>query len=110
MAQISEPHREQNISNEITKKMLATQNVIRSKFRKAYAHRIEQEKKQAIRPVLAVSSTHLGPTTTIKTTDSPNELCERLRKLISTMREDDVKQIEEAKAIINKLREQGVLV
>lgn len=126
--QNSETHQEKNDANEIKMKMIATQNVIKSKFSKAKANRIEQENnlKQTMRPLLAVSSTHSRPTTTsTKTADNknrkdinnihfsfnnPNELCERLRIHLSTMSENDVKQEEEMKAIINKLRELEILV
>lgn len=127
--QNSKSHQEENNeANEIKTKMISTQDVIKNKFSKAYANRIEQEKKlkQTMRSLLAVSSTHSrAATTSTKTTDNknnkginhihfsfnnPNELCERLRKLILIMNEDDVKQVEEMNAIINKLRELEILV
>lgn len=47
---------------------------------------------------------------TRKSFNNPNELCERLRILLSTMFEGDVNYVEEINAIIMKLREQEILL
>lgn len=68
---------EGNTSNEITSKLLATQNVMKNKFKKAFANRVEREHnlKQSIAPLIA--------STTINVSDSPEE-SDSLRNLSKT--------------------------
>lgn len=112
----SESLQEEENANAIRKKLIATRNVIKNKFHKAYADRIEHENKlkQTIRPTTTSTKTSADKNNkeidnNIISFNNPNEMCERLRKLISTSCEDDVKQVEEMKAIIKKLHEQEIL-
>lgn len=174
---------DENKSNEIMLKLIATQNVMKNKFKKAYENRLEREYNlnNAMQPLLIASSiedtsssiinenesqqesslqnhsdsvnkTHqlslsaksysnyakksrpatvnLVDIKNIETDlenstgknvniihnliDNPNELCARLRVLLSSLFVDDVKHVEEhveeMKTIINKLHELEILV
>lgn len=145
---------EKTRSNEIISKIAATQNVIKNKFSKAIANRLEHEKNlnQTMQPLLTTSSdgvtslkneseslhdnslrnlsnnnknkTHQfrlatksylnhamqpRPMITAKHDDNANELCDRLRLLLTSMIPGDVEQAEEINAIIMKLRRQGII-
>lgn len=71
-------------SNEIKSKILYTQNIMKNKFEKAFANRLEREHNlnQAMEPLRALTSPTITSTTTtsINENDSPNE-DESLRKL-----------------------------
>lgn len=121
-----------NRSNEIITKLAATQNVIKNKFSKAYANRLEHENNlnQAMQPLfieLVNDTTPLSitkqsrPMTSTKVVDNkncnreagfnnPNELCDRLRILLSAVIVGDVKHVEEMNAIIMKLHELEILL
>lgn len=108
----SESLQEEKNACEIRNKLIATRNVIKKKFRIAYANRIEHEKKQkqAIRPTTtSAGKNNKEIDNNIISFNNPNQMCERLRKLISTACEDDVKQVEEMKTIIKKLHGQEIL-
>lgn len=112
--------REKNVSNEIKMKLATTRNVIRNKFSKAHANRLENENNlnQAMQPLLAESSNDATSQSIANQSQSmsranvivnPNELCERLKILLS-MDASDVKHSEEINTIIAKLRELEILV
>lgn len=136
-------------SNEIISKISATQNVLKNKFSKAIANRLEHEKNlnQTMQPHLATTSlkneseslhdnslrnlsnnsknktqqfrlatkSYLNhaiqsrPMITAKHGDNANELCDRLRLLLTSMIAGDVEQAEEINVIIMKLRRQGII-
>lgn len=138
---------EENVSNEIKIKLAATQDVIKNKFSKAYANRIDGENNlnHVMQPLLmgstndatSLSNTKQSQPMTTKrkdadskicknnpdtsipfiknektihiSNDNPNELCDRLRMLL-TLFTNDVKHAEEINSIINKLRELEILV
>lgn len=133
-----------NGSNET--ELSATRNIIKNKFSKAFANRLEDENNmnQAMQPLLKESLNNAlslsiakqsRPMTTIKADDSkyikknqetsvlyiknakiirksfdnPNELCDRLRTLLSSSMTADAISHEE-NAIIAKLRELEILL
>lgn len=116
----------------IMSQFVNTQNIIRNKFEKAYMNRIKHE--QPLLMNSSIDGASLSTTKqsramkiTAKVSDSknykkdletsvlyinnPNELCERLRILLSTMHADDnAKHVEEIHNIIMKLNELDLLV
>lgn len=120
---------EKNESNEITKKFIQTQNIIKKKFSKAYANRLENENNlnHVMQPILLETSNEtdislstakqVGPMSTkqfvninSKSFNDPNELCDRLRQILSSLTVYDERYIDEMNAIIMKLRELDLLL
>lgn len=113
------------MSNENNTKFIATQNIIKNKYCKAYANRLEHENelKHTIQPIHMVSTndastTHSRPMSTTKEivvdinaeNSNPNKLCEKMRLLLSPMNACDLAHVEEINSIIVKLREQEIIV
>lgn len=109
-----------------------TQNVIRNKFQKAYANRLEHEqdveqsmKSHTVSPLPTPASpiTTTSVTTTIPATTTssdaktnnemqfdPNQLCDKLRVLMNSPVADSLHQKREISFIIKKLRELEIIV
>lgn len=122
---------EENKSNAIITKLIATQNVMKNKFKKAYANRLEGESnlEQSMIPITALTSNEADSSKTVQndslrhssttksylslknpidnTADEANELCDRLRLLLS---DNHMNNEEEINIIIRKLHELDILV
>lgn len=129
---------ELNDSNMNTMKLAATQNVLKNKFSKAYANRLEGENnlEEAMQPLLigilndetsVPLAKHSPPMRSMnvdnrekksgasiqnidKFYNDPNELCEMLRKKLLKMLEGDVKQADMMYSIIMRLRELEIIL
>lgn len=102
--------------NAIMSELSTTQNVLKNKFKKALANRIEREKNlnHAMEPlVVSTTITKLDDSKTIANTDifdNPNQLCNRLRTLIALRFAGNMSNEEEINNIIAKLRKIEILV
>lgn len=67
---------EGNVSNEIMSKLLATQNVMKNKFKKAFSNRLEREHilNQSIAPLIASTKTTINDSETPEESDSLRNL------------------------------------
>lgn len=105
------------------RKLIATQNVIKKKFKKACKHRLEHENdtSHAMKPLAKINpsaSTTLNPTYTepisLKQSTThqhdPNEFCDKLRQLINLQIVGDEKRTPEIADIIANLREHGTVL
>lgn len=120
--------KEKNMSNEIKMKMITVQKIIKNKFKEAYANRIEHENNQLMHPTpmdssndaisqsiakqsrpMTSSKTKVDDSKNYKSSNNANELCNRLRILLS-MTASEPKDNEEMNAIIIKLHELEILV
>lgn len=106
-------------------KLIATQNVIKKKFKKACKHREEHENDTslAMKPLAIINST-ASTTTTLNPTckepisfelntkilHDPNELCDKLRQLINSQIIVDGKRTPEIASIITNLRDHGAVL
>lgn len=109
--------------------LTTTQNVIRNKFKKAYANRLEHEHhvKQTLNQASPLSTTTASPLSTTTTmipankssSDAkannemqfhPNQLCDKLRLLMNSPVADSLYQKREISFIIKKLRELEIIV
>lgn len=105
-------------------KLSVTQNVIRNKFKKACANRLEHEHDvdQAMKPFLMESSNEVTSSSTAALTKNSkevgnekkqynsNELCERLRLLLTSRIVGSVNHTQEINTIISELRELEILI
>lgn len=120
---MSDEKTENNQLHDIKMKLLETQSIIKNKFNKAYANRLEQEDNlfqttstSPLHPVessndaTSLSITKHSINITHNNPNNPNELCDKLRLLLSTMIDGDVKHREEMNAIVTRLRELNILV
>lgn len=117
------------MDQESMSKLSVTQNVIRDKFKKAYANRLEHEHDadQTMKPFLMESSNEAtslstSSTSTLLKKDSKevgrneesqynsNELCKRLRLLLTSRIVGSVDHTPEINTIIAELRELKILV
>lgn len=115
-------------------KLSATRNAIRNKFKKAYTNRIEREEdvNLAMKPLTAAPAAPTQPTTSVlepqkedssphhhryrqlkslpkKTHCDSNELCNKLRFLLTSQLSGNAKHTREIGAIVKKLREQKIV-
>lgn len=116
-------------TNENISQFADTQNVIRNKFEKACMNRHvrEQDVHQAMKPLASIcqstpdiqqqnsaaaaqNNSNQANKTGLDGTNEPNELCDKLKQLISSMVVGDVNHAQEINAIIMKLREQEILL
>lgn len=106
-------------------KLTATQNVIRNKFKKAYTNRLEREHdvNRAMKPLTSSSTTtSLTNESGFKKKDEfsnhsiesraidSNELCNSLRKLLTSQIVDNVNHTHEINSIIEQLRELKIII
>lgn len=105
-------------NSKIMLELSTTQNVLKNKFKKALANRIESEKNQnqAMEPLImstpitkfADSNNNNIASTGIF--DNPNQLCDRLRTLFALRFAGNMNYEEEINNIIMKLRKLEILV
>lgn len=114
---------QQKTEKENMMKLIAAQNVIRNKFKKAYMNRIEHENdiNHAIKP-LHIESLNFITSSTNNASDSQhdiifknksddsNSLCDRLRLLLASQMNGNDQHTEDINSIITKLRESKILV
>lgn len=110
--QYSDLHKEETtLSNENEMKISSIQNVIKNKYSKAYANRLEYEHhvKEAMKPLTSSPTTITYGKKDEKEFDL-NELCVKLRSLIKTEIAGNEYQTHEISFIIAKLRELEIIV
>lgn len=88
-----------------------TQNVIRSKFTDAFTNRLESEHNvdQALQPLVRKPVKVVDNANVENSAVDLNELCNRLRFLLSTRFASKVDHADEINAIISKLRNLNLL-
>lgn len=105
-------------------KLSATQNVIKNKFKHAYANRMEREYdvNQAMKSINVGGTTSSASSLTITNEPEsikndysnhsidPNELCTNLRKLLTSQIADNVNRTHEINMIVEKLRELKIVM
>lgn len=93
-------------------KLSKTQSVIRKKFAEAYKHRLESEHNvnQAMQPLVSKTVKRADNVNDEISAVDLNELCNRLRFLLSTQFASEVDHTEEINTIISKLRELKILI
>lgn len=91
-------------------KIADTQNIIRNKFTKACANRLECERStnQAMQQQTS-AKIYSNKSRKIETND-PNYLCTRLRVLLTIPNMDEVQHAAEVNAIISHLHASGILL
>lgn len=98
-------------SNAIASEILIAQNVIRNKFEKACLNRLgrDHDVKHAMKSITASPPPNRAHAIKSESVDA-NELCNRLRLLLSSSIAGDVHHTREMSAIIAELRELGIIV
>lgn len=83
--------------------LTATQNVIRNKFEKLHADRLEREQdvEQTLKPIAVTSTKSI----LIKSNNNPNALCDELRKLL--LLSSDKQSIDD---VLKELRDLDIIV
>lgn len=131
-ASFQEKEPEENVPDKFSSKLATTRNVIKNKFSKAYANRLDYENNLLIgssndatslsiaNPLTTNDATSLSITNAITTTGdknvpetsviNPNYLCDRLRFIISRVFAGDLQHEGEISVIIARLRELGIIV
>lgn len=96
-----------NVSN-----LSKTQSVIRNKFAKAHANRLENEHdvEQALQPLVSKTENHVDSVNIENSVVDLNELCNRLRFLLTTQCAGKADHTKEINAIISKLCELKILI
>lgn len=96
-------------------KIIATQNVIQNKFKKARKNRIDHE-NDAMKPLALIAplSSHIADQNPFKLNVNiqydVNKLCDKLRRLINSPMVANEKHSTEITSIITILREHGILL
>lgn len=92
-------------------KLTATQNVIRNKFRKIHANRLDHEQnvEQTLKPLEeTTASTDNQSRLIIKLNSDPNAICDELRRLLLLSSHTNEKQ--SIDSILKELRDLDIIV
>lgn len=89
-----------------------TQCIIRNKFTEAYTNRLESERNvnQTLQPLVKKTVKHVDSANEENSSVDLNDLCKRLRLLISTQIASKVDHTEEINTIITKLHDLEILL